>query len=371
MISLRKTQQNINASLANTIFHCTVAFLKATNNATENNDDTAKEAHKIVNSILDQHHETLLKYCSPNTTLQAFRDGYKLIHSLDTLPNPINLQIALSPARRGRQNNPQQEIIGDSIGHALLRQTKSPPITHTNNNNNAQRTRTAEQTRVLNTKNLLENTLIRPFDIFLAQTDALTKAIAIKALEADLFTKAATDSAAMIVDNEPAPNPQQLQELITKSITKATKNLQNEINTLRAVLNNNPISSRNKHNQKDPRRQSSTRSKNNNKSCNNSPNPTRGRQTTCPKPKPCDRGASPKRNSATTNTNNNNHGHQPPTCRRSPKSQQAEESDNDTTDGNRKQSQPKRTTNSSRRSNTNGNNTKTSSNRQRRQSGRN
>jgi hypothetical protein len=168
-------------------------------------------------------------------------------------------------------------MVGDSIGHAIMNnnsnEINSPPRT-------ARATRTNQQTRILNTKIQLEELLMRPFDIYTAQTQDVAKSIALRQLETKLFATKATDDAVMIVDNTEAPTPETLQQLITKGIAKATSSMQKEIQRLHAAAITNK-----------PNTTSPTRSKH--------PNTTRGRSSSP--------GASTqKRNSKQSNTLNRN-----------------------------------------------------------------
>ncbi len=343
-ISLKTIEQNINASLAHALFNSTIAYLKGATNDVPDSTNLNTEAHKIVNTLLDSHHETLLQF-SVNTDLQTFRDGYKATHSLDRLPNPVELQVALSPARRNRSTdtNTSTEMIGDSIGLAMIANT-----TNTQPAENARQQRSGEQTRILTIKNMIVSTLIRPYKIFLEQSNTLSKAVALKELETSLFTSSATDAAAMLVDNEATPNPQQLQELITKSVASATANLQSEIRQLKSKLDaHSPSPPRRNNKQQQAKNQLRGRSRSQNRGRPRSQ--SRGR-----------RGASSKRNS-NRNKNNNR-------SRKVPNDDVADGRNNATTGDRSNTPKSRRNRSYKKQSSTRRSPSKTKSNRQRRQS---
>jgi hypothetical protein len=218
--------------------------------------------------------DSLLKH-NNNITTNDFIAGYKAIHGLDSMPQATPMQMAASPARRSHSTT--TAMVGDSIGHAIMNnnnnEINSPPRT-------ARATRTNQQTRIINTKIQLEELLLRPFDIYTAQTQDVAKSIALRQLETKLFASKATDDTAMIVDNTEAPTPETLQQLITKGIAKATSSMQKEIQRLHAAITNKPNTTN-----------SPTRSKH--------PNTTRGRSSSP--------GASTqKRNTKQSNTPNRN-----------------------------------------------------------------
>ena len=53
----------------------------------------------MVNTILDRHHEELLKNTQPTATLDAFRTIYKEVHMVATLPAPIASTAAQAAAK--------------------------------------------------------------------------------------------------------------------------------------------------------------------------------------------------------------------------------------------------------------------------------
>jgi hypothetical protein len=354
-ISLEVTNQEINASLASALYNFTIAYLKATT-TTPMTDETqlSIDAHTIVNSILDHDADRILKYFGG--TVSTFREGYMKIHSLDSLPAAEILQIAQSPARRGRSNNNNNNTAtsattddddedptgrNDSIGYSMLGLNSAPPSPP----RHARATRTKRHTQILSVKHLIETLLVRPYEIFLTQTDNDNRLVALKKLEKTLFTAKATDTAAMLVDNEATIAPQQLQELVQKSVDKATTPLRKEIDRLTEQLSKQRLS---------PSKTKRGRSKTPNRK------PSPGKRKT---------GASTKRNQSS-----------PATRRRKPKNDNRNDNKK-TTDNNSDQaavnnsgtnkgnaSKPRSRSNS--RSRRNNKNSKTGSNRQRRQSGR-
>ena len=265
----------INQSLSDAMIGITTGILQATQYTDYDKDKLVSEAHKIVNSILELDSETILKH-SNKTKLEDFRSSYKTLYRLDTLPEPETFQVALSPARR--RNTARVEMIGDSIGHAIMAE-QEPPLPP------APRTqRTKSQTQILNIKNAIESLLLRPFDIFLNHSTENNRQAALKKLETELLGTKATEATAMELDSETAPSPAQLGELITKQVAKATAPLQKEINRLQRELTGTQPN-----NQK-------TSSKNN----------RRGRSNSQPRNKPNRRGASnSKRNTNSTRKNTN------------------------------------------------------------------
>jgi hypothetical protein len=195
-ISLKVIHQEINSSLAKSLFGITLAYLKSNNHSTLETTLIA-DAHAIVNSILEIDADNLLKY-SHGTTINDFRTGYQATYNLNNLPTPENFTIAMSPARR--RSTVDTSDREDSIGHALMG-TIEPPPSPPNPRTLSRTTRTKRQSLILTIKNICTALLIQPFEIFITQKESNDCAVALKKLETELFTTPATDAATMLIDN--------------------------------------------------------------------------------------------------------------------------------------------------------------------------
>jgi hypothetical protein len=367
-ISHRVLDNQINTAFANALFQCTLALVKASDSTPATETAIATEAHTTVNSILDNFPEILQH---TNLELAPFQQGYQITHRLDALPTPINLQLALSPARRGTLNSTatsdtfMDDDRADSIGHQLLGTTIPPPI----HRETPRQHRTKKQTQIINTKNLLCSLFIRPFEIYCARMNELDKAAALKKLETELFTSKATQDATMLVDGQPTPTSEQLEQLISKSVAKATAQMKNEISKLQKELessNKNNNNTNNNNNKKPTRSRPQTKGMRG-RSRSQQRSPSQNRTGASTKRKTSSRTTTDKPRRRNNNNNNNRRN-----TKRSPSrntTDKAEGRTNDSDAANR--NSRTRRSRSTQRSKRNNSSDRTSSNRQRPQSNRN
>ena len=227
-IQIKHANSDVDKSLASSFYIIATAVIT--------NSDNSEDAHKIVNSILDAHHESVLKNATTNT-LAAFRNNYKLLHNLTDLPNPENVP-ARSPARRGAGANAAAAAADTGRGESLfpeLVDPPNPPALRAAQPTNPQ-PRTPLHTSIINVKRLFEQLLNYPYEVYLACQKEADKMVALKKLETTIFTTKATEDSAMVVDGENAPSPELLKEMIRKESQRSNAGLQKKINQLEKDL---------------------------------------------------------------------------------------------------------------------------------------
>ena len=78
-------------------------------------------------------------------------------------------------------------------------------------------------------RDLLESVLYHPWHHFLEQNDENHRLLEIKKISNEAIEGKATEATAMLVDNEVPADHQQLNDLITKAVQKATQPLQKQL----------------------------------------------------------------------------------------------------------------------------------------------
>jgi hypothetical protein len=185
---LRKT---IVANLATNLFVTTKALLIA-------DHLTTIDPHRIVNTILEQYSTPLLDLF--DITAEDFRTLYRHSHALTLLP-PV-IPATLAP-------------IG-TIGEAAI----SSPVFQS----------------VIKIYRVIDNIFLAPWTSYKDTQKRIDVTAALKALRVEHLEPAATDAAAMMIDNEPAAEPPQLRAVIDKQVDQRTKVLQKELSVLRAQV---------------------------------------------------------------------------------------------------------------------------------------
>jgi Tfp pilus assembly protein PilE len=193
------------------------AFLKASKDNTTNK-------HKIVNTILDRHHEDLLKPFGK--TLEDFRQIYQSATSSGDLPAPYQ------PVAPVANNGP--------FGAAAQ---QAPPPVHEQ-----------EITKIFAT---LDAILSRAWDRYVQTTDRNSVKADLKRLEVELFTEDKTTDAQMALDNEAPTDRPTIQRLITEEVKAALAKASPNNNR-----NSNRKSSPQKNNQRGQSGSKSSRSRN-------------------------------------------------------------------------------------------------------------
>ena len=201
--------------LANSFQVITKAFLIADGHS------PAIQPERMVHTLLDRYHETLLS--NIDCSLADFRRIYCALHSLASLPDPYP-QSQPAPAAAEAIDH------SDSLFMPLIQQMRDanpppPPAP-----------RTTEDTVASSLKRTLESIFITSWSLYLRQSKTNTIDLALKKLSVEHFDSKATEAAVMEIDMEPPASRQQLDGLIRASVSKQTKKLQNEIQTLKAGL---------------------------------------------------------------------------------------------------------------------------------------
>ena len=206
-IEERLLRLDIPTDLATALRLATKAFLVCdgtTNPAT---------ADKMVNTILDRYHETLLKNCG--LSLAAFRAVYKTTHGLASLPDPF-----VHPAT--------QEEEDDGMSLFARGITRQFPAAATN--------MTAEDKEAGKIFRALSSTFVMAFAMYTTTQKKNAIKLALKQLATEHFDSAATADAAMEIDTEPSADRPQLENLITTQVDKKTKSMAQELKSLRAAV---------------------------------------------------------------------------------------------------------------------------------------
>jgi hypothetical protein len=202
--------------LANSLQVITKAFLIADGHS------PAIQPERMVNTLLDRYHETLLSHL--DCSLAEFRRIYCALHSLASLPDPYPQS---QPARAAADATDHSDSLFMTV--AQQQQIRNAAA-------HAPATRTTEDTVASSLKRTLESIFITSWTLYLRQSETNTIDLALKKLSIEHFDSKATEAAIMEIDMEPPASRQQLDGLIRASVSKQTKKLQNEIQTLKAGL---------------------------------------------------------------------------------------------------------------------------------------
>lgn len=305
-----KKKQCLDAAVA-ALYDLTKAHIAATGK-------NCQVSQKVVNIFETCNTGNLMKHMG--VLPQALLDHYRQVHSLAELPAAISIPDIPSDVEEADREDAiamsqaaQNEPSNFRLGELLL---------------------------------WLETALCHPWDAFLAQSDENKRLLDVRKVSTAAIENQVTDATAMLVDEEPAVDPQQLQDIIAKAVKKATEPLQQQLQQ-----QNNQI--KNLAKQRNPRQ--------------------RGRSRT-----PTGSGASNKKKSNTSNRNNNSNRRRTPSrsnSRASSRSSASRNSNNrsrgNRRDGNARDSSAGRSNNRSNgrrnrsngRSNRNRNNSNTRTNR--------
>jgi hypothetical protein len=160
-------------------------------------DNLTTDPHRIVNTIFEQY--SLPLRASFDMTAENFRNLYRHVHSLTDLPPPI-------PA------------VLPTIGH------NEPAVP------------SPVYQSVVKIYRVIDNIFIAPWTSYLDAQKRLDVTAALKTLRVEHLEPAATDTAAMLIDAEPAADPPHLRDLIDKQVDKRTSSLQKEVAALRSLI---------------------------------------------------------------------------------------------------------------------------------------
>jgi len=225
-LALKHVNVAIDNNLAYSLFHMASAHLTA---APDTPTDLNTQSHKLVNTLLDVHHEEILKYSS-TTDLDAFRTLYKKHLGIASLPTPDQntiTDLTDSPTRRNSTSN-----AGDfSIGLAIT--TGDGRVNENTTRDPASR---KARLQLMEFKRLVESLLLVPFDVYNKERFAIQQALNLKKLETEIFTTKSTEDATMEIDQEGTATPQLIKELIEKRVAAKTSNLTKEINKMQRTI---------------------------------------------------------------------------------------------------------------------------------------
>jgi hypothetical protein len=171
---------------------------------------------------LDRYHEILL--ADVDCSLAEFKRIYCTLHSLASLPDPYPQS---QPARAA----------ADAIDHSdSLFMTVAQQQQIRNAATRAPTTRTTEDTVASTLKRTLESIFTTSWSLYKRQSETNSIDLALQKLSIEHFDSKATEAAVMEIDMEPPASRQHLDGLIRASVSKQTKKLQNELQTLKAGL---------------------------------------------------------------------------------------------------------------------------------------
>jgi hypothetical protein len=179
------------------------------------------QPERMVNTLLDRYHEILLPpYLS--CTLAEFRKIYSDLHNLASLPDPYPTS---QPAAAADDTAPSQSLFLSVAEQNSIRNSARAPVQ-----------RTTEDTVASTLKRTLESIFITSWSLYMRQSETNAIDLALNKLSIEHFDSKATEAAAMEVDMEPPATRQHLDGLIRASVSKQTKKLQAEIQSLKAGL---------------------------------------------------------------------------------------------------------------------------------------
>ena len=234
-LDIQFLEQEHRKELAKALRLSTKAFLIADSNSSGDAD-----TDKMVNTILDRHHEELLKYCKP-VTLTEFRTLYMDTHGLGELPAPRALVAVAAAATTTRlyiaaAGTDPEDSLGLNDPELMDRSVRfanagGPPPP-------AQPVRIDQGDKeVMKIYRTLESIFVVPWKIYLDTTKRNDVGLELTRLSTMHFDKKATDDAAMAIDNEVSADQALLKELISKLVIEKTSALQQKLDKLEK---NNP-----------------------------------------------------------------------------------------------------------------------------------
>ena len=230
-LDIKFCEQAHQKELAKALRLATKAFLIA-----ESQDSSDTDVDKMVNTILDRHHEELLKNTRPTATLDAFRTIYKEVNMVGMLPAPIAPTLAPAAANAAAQQVDTdqgsslalQGMLGDDVRGARLQPAQPAPA-----HQPLQPTRPSKSeiaiTKLFRT---FDSIFVVPFKIYRDTTERSDIDLKLKKFSTETTLVQSTANAAMEVDEEPPATPALLRELISKLVLVKTPTLQKKIDQL-------------------------------------------------------------------------------------------------------------------------------------------
>lgn len=190
-LEVKLLQAQIREDLAKTLLVATKALLIC--------DVLPTDPHQIVNTILEEYHEPLLAPFDISTA--DFRTLYRQTHELTVLPTPIPVVL--------QDRNNREEPIPTPVYRSFVKIYK-----------------------------VIDNILLAPWSRYQATKKSLQISIALKNLRVAHLEPAATEAAAMLIDNEQAADPPQLRSIVDAQVAKKTASLEKQVSSLRSQVQN-------------------------------------------------------------------------------------------------------------------------------------
>ena len=158
------------------------------------------DTDRMVNTILDRHHEQLLKNYQP-VTLEAFRLLYRETHTIESLPEPRAPTTAAAAPIANTHPEDSLAYNYDLLGTGTRFTLAQPPT--------APRPQQIDKMdrEVMKILRTFDSIFVVPWNLY---TDTMTKndiGLELKKLSTSHFTENATNDAAMEIDGEASADP--------------------------------------------------------------------------------------------------------------------------------------------------------------------
>jgi hypothetical protein len=182
--------------------------------------------HKFVNTLLDRNHESILLHLDEN--LDSFRNLYKTKNAVAILPNPFP-QI-INDTRGGTV---AMAATLQAVNTHLFTQPPAPaPFAHQAHPPADQ----LHENKVVNMFRIADAIFIQAWKIFLDATLAQERRLALKKINQDLLTTAATEDAQMDIDCQPTLDSHTINDLVNKKTSQQTKPMKADITWIKSKL---------------------------------------------------------------------------------------------------------------------------------------
>jgi hypothetical protein len=179
--------------------------------------------HKFVNTLLDRNHKSLLLHLDED--LDSFRNLYKTKNAIAVLPNPF-LQI-LADTRRATT------AIAAAAPVANTQFLTQPPAPAHQAHPPADQ---LHENKVVNMFRIANAICVQAWKSFLDATLAQERRLALKKINQDLLTTAATKDAQMDIDGQPTLDSHTINDLINKKTSQQNKPMKADITWIKSKL---------------------------------------------------------------------------------------------------------------------------------------
>jgi hypothetical protein len=180
------------------------------------------DPHKFVNTLLDRNHESLLLHLDEN--LDSFRNLYKTKNAIAVLPNPFAPIINDTRRNTAIAATAPVEYFTQPPALAPAPQAHPPPADQLHEN------------KVVNMFRIADAIFIQAWKIFLDATLAQERRLALKKINQDLLTTAATEDAQMDIDGQPTLDSHTINDLINKKTSQQNKPMKADITWIKSKL---------------------------------------------------------------------------------------------------------------------------------------